>query len=83
MLYPLDKALAAAVLGTDANIVFEGARVRLMKQGYQPRLSGWICRLFTGMVKRAMKIEIGWPQPGESIKILEELGANFGFVAPR
>jgi hypothetical protein len=42
VLYPLDKALTAVVLGMDINIVFGGAGVRLMKQGYRPRLSGWI-----------------------------------------
>lgn len=82
VLFPLDKALAAAVLGMDVNVVFEGAGVRLVKQGYQPRLSGWIGRLFTGMVKRAMNNKIGWPQPEESIKILEELGAKFWICGP-
>jgi intracellular sulfur oxidation DsrE/DsrF family protein len=48
--FPLEKALAAAVLGMDVNVVFEGPGVRFMKRGYQP---------------------------GESIKILEELGAKF------
>lgn len=83
VLYPLDKALAAAVLGMGVNVVFEGAGVRLVKKSYQSRLSGgWIGWLFTGMVKKAMKNEIGWPQPEESIKMLEELGAKFWICGP-
>lgn len=30
--YPLDKALAGAVLGMNVNVVFEGAAVRLLKR---------------------------------------------------
>jgi hypothetical protein len=33
--YPLDKALAGAVLGMDVNVVFEGTGVRLLKRGYR------------------------------------------------
>ena len=40
VVYPLDKALAGAVLGMDVAVVFEGAAVRLLKRGYRPRLSG-------------------------------------------
>lgn len=36
VLFPLEKALAAAVLGMGVNVVFEGAGVRFMKRGYQP-----------------------------------------------
>jgi hypothetical protein len=32
--YPLDKALAGAVLGMEVNVVFEGAAVRLLKRGH-------------------------------------------------
>ena len=57
--YPLDKALAGAVLGMDVNVVFEGAAVRLLKRGYRPKLSGLAGGVFTAMVERVMKKEIG------------------------
>src|SRR3974390_814017 len=38
--FPLEKALAGAVLGMDVNVVFEGAGVRLLKRGYRPRRPG-------------------------------------------
>jgi len=80
--YPLDKALAGAVLGMDVNVVFEGAAVRLLKRGYRPRLSGLAGGVFTAMVERVMKKEIGWPLPRESILILEDLGARFYVCGP-
>lgn len=80
--YPLDKALAGAVLGMDVNVVFEGAGVRLLKRGYRPRLSGLAGAVFTAMVERVMKKEIGWPLPQESILILEDLGARFYVCSP-
>jgi predicted peroxiredoxin/TusA-related sulfurtransferase len=80
--YPLDKALAGAVLGMDVNVVFEGAGVRLLKRGYRSRLSGLVGGVFTAMVERVMKSEIGWPLPQESILILEDLGARFYVCGP-
>ena len=80
--YPLDKALAGAVLGMDVIVVFEGAGVRLLKRGYRSRLSGLAGGVFTAMVERVMKREIGWPLPQESILILEDLGANFYVCGP-
>ena len=80
--YPLDKALAGAVLGMDVNMVFEGAAVRLLKRGYRPRLSGLAGGLFTAMVERVMNNEIGWPLPQESILILQDLGARFYVCSP-
>jgi predicted peroxiredoxin/TusA-related sulfurtransferase len=80
--YPLDKALAGAVLGMDVNVVFEGAAVRLLKRGYRPRLSGLAGGVFTALVERVMKKEIGWPLPRESILILEDLGARFYVCSP-
>jgi predicted peroxiredoxin/TusA-related sulfurtransferase len=80
--YPLDKALAGAVLGMDVNVVFEGAGVRLLKRGYRSRLSGLAGGFFTSMVERVMKKEIGWPLPRESILILEDLGARFYVCGP-
>ena len=43
VVYPLDKALAGAVLGMDVNVVFEGAAVRLLKRGrpHADVLSAW------------------------------------------
>ena len=62
VLLPLEKALAAAVLGMDVNVVFEGAGVRFMKLGYQPDESFkileelgakfWIC----GLSMRSYKV---------------------------
>jgi predicted peroxiredoxin/TusA-related sulfurtransferase len=80
--YPLDKALAGAVLGMDVNMVFEGAAVRLLKRGYRPRLSGLVGGLFTSKAEGVMKDEIGWPLPQESIRILEDLGARFYVCGP-
>jgi predicted peroxiredoxin/TusA-related sulfurtransferase len=80
--YPLDKALAGAVLGMDVNLVFEGAAVRLLKRGYRPRLSGRVGGLFTTMVERVMRTEIGWPLPQESILFLEDLGARIYICSP-
>ena len=80
--YTLDKALAGAVLGMSVNMVFEGAAVRLLKQGYRPRLSGLVGGLFTAKVEGVMKDQIGWPLPQESILILEDLGARFYVCGP-
>ena len=80
--YPLDKALAGAVLGMKVNMVFEGAAVRLLKRGYRPRLSGLVGGVFTSKVEGVMKNEIGWPLPQESILILEDLGARFYVCSP-
>ena len=82
VLFPLDKALAGAVLGMEVNILFEGAGVRLLKKGYRSKLSGIIGGLFTGMVEKTMKKEIGQPLPKESITILEDLGAHFYICGP-
>ena len=80
--YPLDKALAGAVLGMGVTVVFEGAAVRLLKRGYRPKLSGLAGGVFTAMVERVMKREIGWPLPQESILILQDLGARFYLCGP-
>ncbi len=80
--FPLDKALAGAVLGMEVNMVFEGAAVRLLKRGYRPRLSGLVGSVFTSKVEGVMKNEIGWPAPQESILILEDLGARFYVCSP-
>ena len=80
--FPLEKALAGAVLGMDVNVVFEGAGVRLLKRGYRPRLSGLVGGVFTSKVEGVMKNEIGWPLPQESILILENLGARFYVCSP-
>jgi predicted peroxiredoxin len=82
VVYPLDKAVSGAVLGMQVNVVFEGAAVRLLKRGYKPKLSGLIGGIFTGMVKKVMRNEIGWPQPQESIAMLEDLGAKFYVCGP-
>lgn len=81
-IYPLDKALAGAVLGMNVNVVFEGAGVRLLRRGYRARLSGVVGSLFTPMVERVMKERIGWPLPQESVRMLEDLGARFYLCGP-
>lgn len=80
--YPFDKALGGAVLGMQLNVVFEGAGVRLLKQGYRASLSGFWGRMFTTVVENVMKDKIGWPLPQEAITMLEELGANFYVCRP-
>ena len=80
--YPLDKALAGAVLGMDVSVVFEGAGVRLLQRGYRSRLSGLVGSVFTSKVEQVMKKEIGWPLPQESILILQGLGAHFYLCGP-
>ena len=82
VVYPLDKALAGAVLGMDVNVVFEGAGVRLLKRGYRPKLAGLVGGVFTSVVERVMRAEIGWPSPGRSIEVLEDLGAHFYICGP-
>jgi predicted peroxiredoxin len=82
VVYPLDKALAGAVLGMDVAVVFEGAAVRLLKRGYRPRLSGLVGGLFTPVVERVMRNEIGWPLPQEAILVLQDLGARFHICSP-
>jgi predicted peroxiredoxin/TusA-related sulfurtransferase len=82
VVFPLEKALAAAVLGMDVYVVFEGAGVRLLQRGYRPRVSGLAGRFFTPMVERVMREQIGWPLPPESIAILEDLGARFYVCGP-
>lgn len=82
VVYPLDKALGAAVLGMDVHVVFEGAGVRLLKRGYRARLSGLAGGVFTAMAERVMNRQIGWPLPAESIAILEDLGARFYVCGP-
>lgn len=80
--YPLDKALAGAVLGMNVNMVFEGSGVRLLKQGYRSRLSGFVGGLFTSIVERVMNRQIGWPLPREAIRMLDDLGAHFYICGP-
>ena len=80
--YPLDKALACAVLGMDVSVVFEGAGVRLLRRGYRSRLSGLVGGLFTSKVEQVMRKEIGWPLPQESVLILHHLGAHFYLCGP-
>lgn len=87
VLFPLEKGLAAAVLGMDVNVVFDGAGVRWVKRGYghHSRLSGWkwINWVVTGKsVNAAMKYDMGWTQPDESIRLLEDLGAKFWLCGP-
>lgn len=82
VVFPLDKALAAAVLGMDVHVVFEGAGVRLLKRGYRSKLSGLVGGVFTPMVERVMRREIGWPLPAESIAMLGDLGAHFYVCGP-
>ena len=80
--YPLDKALAGAVLGMDVNMVLEGAAVRLLKRGYRSRLSGLVGGVFTAKVEGVLKNEVGWPLPQDSILMLEDLGARFYICSP-
>ena len=82
VLFPLEKAVAAAVLGIGVNVAFEGAGVRLLKRGYRSKLSGMVGGAFTPMVERVMRREIGWPLPQQSIMILEDLGARFYVCGP-
>ena len=82
VLFPLEKAVAAAVLGVGVNVAFEGAGVRLLKRGYRSKLSGTIGGIFTPMVERVMRRQIGWPLPQQSIMILEDLGARFYVCGP-
>lgn len=82
VVFPFDKAIAGAVLGMQVNVVFEGAGVRLLKRGYRSKLSGVAGRPFTSMVERVMRRRIGWPLPGPSVEVLEDLGAQFYICGP-
>lgn len=80
--FPFDRALAAAMLGMDVNVIFEGAGVRLLKIGCRSKLSGFLGGWFTGKVENVMKTDIGWPLPREAIEVLEQLGAKFFICGP-
>jgi predicted peroxiredoxin len=80
--FPLEKAVAGAVLGMKVNVVFEGAGVRLLKRGYRSRLSGLVGGLFTPIVEQVMRRQIGWPLPQETIRMLQDLGAHFYVCGP-
>lgn len=41
LLSPLSFALAAALEGMHVDLYFQGPAVRVLRRGYQPRLSGW------------------------------------------
>ena len=80
--FPFDMALAAAVLGMGVNVIFEGAGVRLLKIGNRSKLSGFLGGWFNGKVENVMKTDIGWSLPGETIEILDQLGAKFFIYGP-
>jgi len=82
LVLPLDKALAAAVMGMQVHVCFEGAGVRILKSGYRPTVSGFFGRIFTSRVEADIKVGNGCPLPSAAIQMLEELGAQFYVCGP-
>lgn len=78
---PLDKALAGKVLCMDVSVVFEGAGVKLLKNGYRATRSGLFGNFRTSSVEMSLK-NSGSPLPSEAITMLEELGAKFYVCGP-
>lgn len=78
---PLDRALSGKILGMEVNMVFEGSGVKVLKNGYRARRSGFLGGLRTSSVEIRLEKE-GAPLPKESIEMLAEMGANFFIDGP-
>ncbi|CZR52673.1 uncharacterized protein PAC_02550 [Phialocephala subalpina] len=78
---PLDKALAGKVLGMDVSVVFEGAGVKLLKNGYRATRSGLFGNFRTSSIETSLT-NSGSPLPSEGITMLKELGAKFYVCGP-
>ncbi len=80
LLSPLGFALGAALEGMEVHLYFQGPGVRVLKQGFQAKLSGW-GRPFSGFARRGMA-QMGHIPPQEKVRQLRELGAHFYICGP-
>ena len=80
LLSPLAFALGAALEAMEVHIYFQGPGVRVLKKGFQEKLSGW-GRPFSGFARKGM-VQTGHIPPQEKLQQLKELGAHFYICGP-
>ena len=74
LLSPLGFALAAALEGIDVHLYFQGPSVRVLAEGFQPRLKGW-ARPFSRFAAAGMT-KAGHIPAQEKLRQLRSLGAH-------
>ncbi|MFC2000549.1 DsrE family protein [Chloroflexota bacterium] len=80
LLSPLGFALAAALVGTEVHVYFQGPAVRVLKKGFKEKLGG-INRPFSGFARKGLA-KIGHLPPQDKLRQLRELGAHFYMCGP-
>ena len=80
LLTPLGLALTAALSGSDVHLVFQGSAVRVLKQGFSAKLSGWSWP-FSGFARDGLA-EAGHLPPQDKLAQLRELGAKIYVCGP-
>lgn len=80
LLSPLGFALAAALEGMEVHLFFQGPAVRVLEQGFRPKLRGW-ARPFSRIAARGMA-RMGHLPPQEKLRQLRHLGARFYVCGP-
>ncbi|KUJ13409.1 uncharacterized protein LY89DRAFT_687533 [Mollisia scopiformis] len=73
---PFDRALAGKVLGMEVSVIFEGAGVKLLQNGYRATRSGLFGAFRTSGVECNLR-DSGSPIPSEAIAMLAEMDAKF------
>jgi predicted peroxiredoxin/TusA-related sulfurtransferase len=76
LISPLGFALAAATTGMEVSIFFQGPGVRVLRKGFQGRLSGFFAKPFSFLARRGMA-KMGHERPATKLKQLHDLGATF------
>lgn len=79
LLSPLAFALAAALEGIDVHLYFQGPAVRVLAEGFRPKLKGW-GRPFSRMAAAGMT-KSGHIPAQEKLGQLRSLGAHFYMCA--
>ena len=80
LLSPLGFALAAALDGMEVHLFFQGPAVRVLEEGFQPKLKGW-ARPFSRIAARQMA-RGGHLPPQEKLHQLRHLDARFYVCGP-
>lgn len=80
LLSPLGFALAAALEGVQVHIYFQGPGVRVLKQGFTPRLHGW-ARPFSAFARRGL-VRAGHVHPQEKLAEIRGLGGRIYVCGP-
>jgi predicted peroxiredoxin/TusA-related sulfurtransferase len=80
LLTPLGLALTAALSGNEVHLIFQGPAVRVLKQGFSAKLSGWSWP-FSGFARDGMA-NAGHLPPQEKLAQLRELGAKLYTCGP-